>query len=222
MKTFEQLINEENNDVVGIINNLPKGAVLYRGFSGFKPTNLQKMKVPENRVPTDTPIQFHHRLDELFNKNFGIKARSDTLFCSKSFDMVERYAKDDDNIFIVVPINPSYIWSTKVVDLFDSIFDTPLDKVLNEFYPSFDKSLFSSSDLKSRYKTLSNEGTKLFNEISDNVLNNIVKTYKKSSNLSQVNNNEVMVYCSDYYVISYKDCKCTTYEQVQKYLEGLV
>ena len=59
-----------------------KDAELYRGIRNVKLTyELQKFKVQKRRKPLDTNEDISKILDSGFNSVFGIKARTQTMFC---------------------------------------------------------------------------------------------------------------------------------------------
>lgn len=53
---------------------------LFRGLESTE-TWVYK-KVRKNRRPTDTHIDFHNKFDEAFKAKFGIKLRSESVFCT--------------------------------------------------------------------------------------------------------------------------------------------
>jgi hypothetical protein len=49
-------------------------------------------KIRTDRKPKDTPLEMHQLLDKQFQKRFGIKARSNSLFCY--FRNINSYLRD--------------------------------------------------------------------------------------------------------------------------------
>jgi len=74
--------------------------------------------IRSDRDPKDTPSWLHRKLDKMFNKKFGIKARSNSLFCTGSAGQAQGYG----DIFVIFPKGPyKIIWSDEVPDLFIDI-----------------------------------------------------------------------------------------------------
>ncbi len=57
-----------------------KNKFLWRG-SNHTVKNAKRYIVRSNRTPIDTCAEIHYMADEIFKKLFGIKARSEVLFC---------------------------------------------------------------------------------------------------------------------------------------------
>lgn len=89
------------------------GIPAFRGMMG-KP-QWMKVTVRTDRMPFDTPTEFHEMFNKDFKKKFGWAARSEGLFISGSEDLAESYGP----LYMIWPIgNYKYIWSKKVTDLF--------------------------------------------------------------------------------------------------------
>jgi len=86
-------------------------------ISGRKSNEVfTKKKVRKDRKPKDTPMEIHEWIDEWFYKKFGIKARSNSIFCSFN----EKISKDYGNPYYIIPIGKySTIASPTIEDLFD-------------------------------------------------------------------------------------------------------
>ncbi|MFW6046289.1 MAG: hypothetical protein ACOCP4_00600 [Candidatus Woesearchaeota archaeon] len=56
--------------------------------------------VRKNRKPKDTPTEYHEYADKIFYEEFGIKARSQTLFCNGTPIGVKSYG----NPYLIFPI----------------------------------------------------------------------------------------------------------------------
>lgn len=80
-----------------------------------------KKKVRKNRRPTDTPEELHKGIDELFQKKFGWKARSQAIFC---WSIPFQYNVMILGKWMVFPTgNYKYIWSKEIQDLWAYIED---------------------------------------------------------------------------------------------------
>ena len=82
---------------------------------------VYKKTVRKDRAPSSTPTKVHEALDEWFEKKFGIRARSKTMFCvgEDGWELAENFGKTVGAVF---PIdNFKYVWSPNVMDLYDTI-----------------------------------------------------------------------------------------------------
>lgn len=138
MRFKQYIINETNlNNIsdVDMINSLVKDCKPFlkellkslkndRLFllSGRKNTvNFFKRKIRTDRIPIDTPVEYHNYIDDLFHKKFGWKARSNSIFCTGSFDTAEEYG---NKVYMIFPIDQyKILWSPKVGDLYTKFFE---------------------------------------------------------------------------------------------------
>ncbi|MFW6001933.1 MAG: hypothetical protein ACOCQD_01180 [archaeon] len=89
-------------------------------------------KVRKNRDPKDTPQQIHDIADNYFKEYYGIKLRSNSLFCTMSRREAMAHG---DNIYIVFPMGDYKIfYNPNVRDLFTEIakFLTPMNEIKSE------------------------------------------------------------------------------------------
>ena len=85
---------------------------LTRGISGSHPDCFKK-DVRSDRRPTDSNKEWHDALNMEFLEKFNIKARSESLFCSKLS------AGYGDTLYIIFPIGNFYmLYSRAYPDLF--------------------------------------------------------------------------------------------------------
>jgi hypothetical protein len=71
-------------------------------FSGRANSALYfQRNVRKDRIPTDTPLQIHKALDAEFDKIFGIKARSQSLFTTPDYKYAEKY---NPKVFAIFPM----------------------------------------------------------------------------------------------------------------------
>lgn len=101
-------------------------ASLYRGmespgtaqkaeFEG-EPVDLHVKKVRQNRAPRDTHPDVSELLDQLFEKKFGWKPRSQGLFCygRRAKHLVGTYG----TVYAIMPMGKfKYLWNPEVKDL---------------------------------------------------------------------------------------------------------
>lgn len=87
---------------------------LYRGMKTSKSEG--KETVRKDRRPLDSSIIFHNILDSAFYKVFGVKARSQTVFCTGDQWQAERYGE----LFqIFIPNKFTAIYSETFNDLYN-------------------------------------------------------------------------------------------------------
>lgn len=76
----------------------------------------------QDRSPADTSQSTHKLLDEWFDSNFGIKARSQALFCMGSSDRGVKATDQYGDPYIIMPVgNFKYVWSPNVADLYGEV-----------------------------------------------------------------------------------------------------
>jgi len=85
-----------------------------------KTVDFAKNRVRKDRVPRDTPVEAHNWLDNYFKKKFGIKFRSNSLFCSFDRDTISTYGM----LYYIFPIgNYKMLSSSLIVDAYSSLDD---------------------------------------------------------------------------------------------------
>ncbi|MFW6046279.1 MAG: hypothetical protein ACOCP4_00550 [Candidatus Woesearchaeota archaeon] len=115
MSKFYKYINEKNNlddfDLEEFKNNcypflqLLKKNNYHFLYSGRKSNeHLFKKQVRKNRRPKDTPLKLHNLLDKAFKDEFGVKARSESLFVHTSHIRTHMYG----NTYYTFPVGKNY------------------------------------------------------------------------------------------------------------------
>lgn len=86
-------------------------------WSGRGSTSMViERKVRRNRRPVDTPKELHNFIDSVFEKEFGVRARSNSLFCYNNWGLTEQYG----HAFAIFPIGKyKILYSREVGDLYD-------------------------------------------------------------------------------------------------------
>ncbi|EPO0026893.1 hypothetical protein ACT5DM_004541 [Vibrio alginolyticus] len=92
---------------------------LYRGFLDLSKTGISEniyLKTP--RLPRDLHIHIHETADGWFYERFGIKARSQTIFCTPDIEQAKEYGTP---YVVTVPTGTDYklIFSVKVKDFIE-------------------------------------------------------------------------------------------------------
>ena len=147
-------------------------------FSGRKRTYnfFDKKKVRKNRRPKDTPTEAHEFIDDWFYENFGIKFRSNSIFCFFSPVAASYYG----NSYMIFPIDRYNIISSPVVE---------------DLYETFE-------DYFDRWKHASDMDKESYLEWIEDYLDNNIK-YKL--NTFTDTNKEVMLNCKEYHLLDYSD-----------------
>jgi hypothetical protein len=97
-------------------NQIKKKSYIFRGIENLR-SDFKKVKSRKNRQPRDTPQYVHEKLDEMFQKNFGWKVRSEGVFTSGDPNL-----EDYGDIFLFAPVgNFKYIWSADIKDLYNKL-----------------------------------------------------------------------------------------------------
>jgi len=120
---YTEIINTIYRDCRPFIKELTKGKyngdLLYSGRR--KGGDIIKSAVRSDRTPSDTPLEYHKKLDELFKKKVGFNARSNVLFCTGSVSQALDYS---NKVYIIFPIGKyKYTWSPVIKDLYDQLFE---------------------------------------------------------------------------------------------------
>jgi len=163
---FKSYITESINDPVEISYLIKRDCEPYlkqlngSNFSGYSLLRsgrqdsgyFKKVSVRVDRKPKDTPIDIHNWLDEWFYKKFGIKARSNTMFCTSSISLAGRYGSA---IYYIFPMgNFEIIWSDIVNDMYTPVMNRGLDAYITYFLDHYGKK-YKKGDLQGALKSKS-------------------------------------------------------------------
>ncbi|WP_342229370.1 hypothetical protein [Yersinia enterocolitica] len=100
---------------------------MYRGTSDFFENGLVENKYLKTaRTPRDTDLFIHKVSDNWFFSTFGVKARSQTIFCSLSKTVASKYLTSVGGLYHVsIPSGEKYsiILSSSVDDFYDIVND---------------------------------------------------------------------------------------------------
>jgi len=123
---------------------LKEKVILYRGGGYFGDGMIYK-KLRTDRIPTDLPRKLHDAFDNVTNKKYGFKARSESVFATPNIVTANRYDKPN----LIFPKGDfKYIWSPDIKDLFYSwlhsfkkdvkfLHDKELDEYFEDFIDMF-------------------------------------------------------------------------------------
>ncbi len=89
--------------------------LMWRGVKSGAPDFFTN-KPRSDRKPSDTDQRVHKVLDDTFNKKFGWRARSNSLFCTGNPDIAQEYS---DHLYMIFPDKKyDYLWSPVISDLY--------------------------------------------------------------------------------------------------------
>lgn len=131
--------------------------------------------VQKERHPMDTPPTVHKMLDAKFQRKWGVKARSQSIFCTGSPTHAEMYGHP----FMIFPMGRfTYLYHPKVKDLFNHI----------RFNVMFDLDMSSIEDL----------------DKFDERMISFIAEYKNRDLVAGIKSgNEIMVQCKEYFAVSH-------------------
>ena len=211
------------------INNL-----LFRGIKN-ETKEIFKGKVLKNRKPKDSAQSLHDFYNKIFIKKFKILLRSQSLFCVQTPIMTVPYGQR----YIIFPINnytlygsnlikDLYLYNENIYDfhiMMDDFKNKSLDS-LSLFYKKFQNNdkwnelFFYVDQVKNKWITdkwwidknnLENILNSHYEKYKNDLIKDEIDSYKKSKKISSFDkNSEIMVYCDEYYAISYN-----TYEDIK-------
>ena len=212
---------KESDDKENMIDNIIKQckaigneALLYRGVT--ENTSYNTFGQSQSRVdrkPRDTNKKLHELIDDEFQKQLSIRARSSSTFVSKDRNMADDYTGDNGSVYIIIPISAIYVYSEKIDDLTDFV-NTPAKQVLvklniNTELDMPERSLMTNLILASldsnplsfgpQYQVVA-DNQEEYKKLAQEVLYKIVDSYSKQSSLKHLKNNEIMLIGSFYYL----------------------
>lgn len=123
---FVDLIKLLHKDCKPFLNEWAKPQKGHRDilfmFSGRKSSkDFEKKSVRMNRTPVDTHPLVHKALDDAFEKKFGHRARSNSMFCTGSVVTAKSYGDP----YMIFPIGKyRYLWSESHKDLYSDLSAT--------------------------------------------------------------------------------------------------
>lgn len=92
-----------------------------REFSHVIRDGIKEIKPRKDRRPKDMPLEFHKLFDEMFQKKFGWKVRSEGVFCY-IVTKIKAETKHYDNMNVILPTDGfKFVYSNSIDDLYDEI-----------------------------------------------------------------------------------------------------
>jgi hypothetical protein len=200
--------------VKGNYNYLTKSEdLLYSGRN--ESLSVISKEVRKDRKPTDMDHDLHSFYDMIFYKTFGIKSRSNSIFCSGNLHVAGGYGL---NVYIIFPAGKyQSLWSDEIKDLYNNPYTDQIITKYQSKYNDYRQDILSKSDdLKKELKLLpwnilniSNTNPikqKLFKELYKEFNKEIMSTYHKNDIINGIKSNkEIMLTCKYYIGLKYND-----------------
>jgi len=200
---FQKFINENGeetlemrkDDIIGdcqpFLKMLKKTGYNFLYSGRTRPGDVYKRKVRKNRRPSDTPQEIHEVVDNMFKREFGVRARGNSMFASVEWESVEYYGEP----YYLFPVGKyKLIWSNKVPDLFAYIKKTLMDEFntgvsLGDFFRDIRKDEEYFEEVMSFVEMHFEE--------------KVLPTYKETKDTSDIKTpNEVMVMASEVWLVN--------------------
>lgn len=100
-------------------------AYLWRGFGEKNFQGIVELGPIKGRIPRDTPKWIHEIADQWFFDNFGVRYRSEALFCTGDKSVALYYG----NIYPVVPVDEfRFCWSPVIEDFYGTVSKLKLEQ----------------------------------------------------------------------------------------------
>lgn len=207
---FELVLIEECSQYLDEFKNIYTSGTklpLRRGMTIQPTEHITKIKVNKNRQPSNTHPRIHQAADDWFYKKFGIRARSQTAFCTASKVITSDYGFP----FLVFPAQDyQVIWSRKVQDLFMFLTERKIVKEITGVQYERNDALDMLADKNEITDKALYEGVSRLLEDCDYVLGHLDQALASK--------NEIMVYCDHYYIAASDDAEVL--EFMKDYIKG--
>lgn len=118
--SFEEIIQLLNEKCTPFLKDIVKKGkdmpVIYSGRNDTRDWFIKPVR--KDRIPKDTPLHIHDKLDDAFNRKFGFKARSNALFVTGRKGTATGYGK----AYMIFPIGKfKYLYNDDIKDLWLTI-----------------------------------------------------------------------------------------------------
>lgn len=147
-------------------------------WTGRYEKDFVRKKVRKNRTPRDTPLELHEFVDNWFKYEFGIRFRSNSVFCTSNMGEAEDYG----HLYAIFPIGKyTTLSSGKIGDLWKDL----LDEINNNSWNFFTEK----------------EQDEFLEDLE-------IKLSKAKYQLNKYHHNsEIMINCKEYYILNYNILK---------------
>lgn len=194
--------------------NSVRTSFFFRGVVAYSynvSRGLMKKKSRKDRKPRDMAEKVSKDLDESFVKKFGVPLRSVGVFSNKDLNMADPYTYNGDYPFILFPIGEYKFYWSDIRDLYvevehedwykyiasgeqDGVVEELLmnDGIVEEHFDSRDEFEEYMLGLADEYR-----------QTYQSFLKKSVEMYKEGVGLGEVNDQEAIFICDEYYLV---DC----------------
>ncbi|ASV44460.1 hypothetical protein PBI_SCTP2_445 [Salicola phage SCTP-2] len=164
---------------------------LLRGDSNAY-TELTKRNV-DTRKPSLTPENIFNITDKWFEDNFGVRARSQSIFATTSTQQASEYG----HIHYIFPIKKfNIIHSNKIDDLYAHLGERAISEKIN--------SLYGNINVPKKYKNIAQYYEENYPKYFENAIRAMLDTfeYKKNDYANAFNSgNEIMIITKTFYIV---------------------
>lgn len=190
-------------------------APLFRGVSSDSASVKQLGKTPmlvgtvrQNRKPKDSSPELHHILDDAFEREFGVKARSTSLFCSFSYGTANSYGAGRPHI--IFPRGEfHYLWSPSIADPYAEFQDDWMSSDDENVHDMIIRAAQEIGEIEEDEEepfeaALDLRGDSRYAIIEKMLADNTRKLYLYDKGLQQAEDTtcEIMLMCKQYYAVS--------------------
>ena len=208
MKKYNNYLNENITDgqLKLIFENCKyffenwKGDIIYRA-SNDEPFDKQivRLKTIKDRKPSNTPINIHNKLNDLFLKLFGWKVRNG-VFTTQDENYWEKIGIYAEN-YIFLPIGKyEYVYSNKIYDLYENVDKIFYQGVFDFTYKNIE---YNPRDYTKRGSNLFLPKKSIFTELDDDVLKYFLTNVLEYKNKGiPVKTSEISFKCDEYYLMN--------------------
>lgn len=192
----DDIVSTIKNDCSPWLNEL-QGAEAYRGMLGAKNSLFVKKETRPDRRPRDTSKHLHDLWDDWFEKKFGFRARSQSIFISGNKVEAHEYGE----VYLVFPIgkNYNYLASRGIRDLTNQFARMYIDAAENdEEYAARKKKVSGGVVDRISYEDIITK-EEVFQTMNEKT--SYIQGKNLSEYLSKSSTTEVMVQCDSYYAL---------------------
>lgn len=205
-KPFIDLLNRSNE------MNKKSDSLFFRGVIHLEykmdldPYGIHKRKTRIDRDPKDTNKFIHDDVNDIFEKKFNIRLRSDSVFATKHLGSTEGYGSS----YIFFPIGDfKFFYSKYYADLYSEISNEPwyIYAISNDIRAALeheyqeDPLYRKDFDTDREYQDYLEKMKKRMKLEYKEFLDNVEKTYQQGETFSDIVTEEVMFVCDSYYLV---------------------
>jgi len=176
-------------------------------FSGRKRyDNWFISNIRKDRNPTDTPENIHNLLDDAFQKKFGIRLRSNSIFLTFDTSTAESYG----DLYVIFPVGKYEMYYNNNIDDLYMDLGFIYDNLKNEYIENNDLSGFEYRTIKDshfkRFRDIKKRFPDYYNHIMKEMYkyieNELVNDYEKGLPKYTIDS-EIMLYGKKYLALLY-------------------